>query len=169
MGKIPVFYGNAGEDVEVYLRDFKRACIANGDRAQANWLELLPSFLEGKALTWYEEQERAVRETWASLSQALIEDFQPEEKYEDLLHEATSLSQGGLEKVKDYGSRVQKLVARFRRHVRKEGGEQEASIMVGIEGLILKHFVSGMRPEIRQMVRYERAATFARALSIALR
>ena len=41
--------------------------------------------------------------------------------------------------------------------------------MVGIEGLILKHFVSGMRPEIRQMVWYERATTFARALSITLR
>ena len=86
----------------------------------------------------------------------------------DLLHQSRSLSQGVLEKVKDYGSHVQNLVDQFWRHVRKEGGEQVASIMVGIEGLILKHFISGIRPEICQTVQYERATTFVRTLSIAL-
>ena len=54
-----------------------------------------------------------VRETWVSLLQALMEDFQPKEKYEDILHEATSLSQGVLKKVNDYGLHIRKLVAQF--------------------------------------------------------
>lgn len=85
MGKIPVFYGNPGEDPEAYLREFKRACISNGDRKPKEWTELLPSFLEGRALKWAEEQNEELLEDWDKLCSAILDEFLPEEKYELLL------------------------------------------------------------------------------------
>ena len=41
--------------------------------------------------------------------------------------------------------------------------------MVGIVSIIGHRFISGLKPEIRQMVRYEEAENFAVALKIALR
>jgi len=166
MGKILVFYGRKNDNVELYLRDFKRACIGNGDRRPEDWLQLLPSFLEDEALRWFEKLPADRRETWDNLSAALIENFEPMDRYENLLGEMASLSQGIEESIGSYGARVEKLLARFRRHLHRSGG---ANQVAGIEGLVLKGFIAGMKPQIREMVKYEGANTFSHALEIAIR
>jgi len=51
---IPVFRGSKGEDLEVFLREYKRACIGTWLRIATEWLNFLPEFLEGTASFWFE-------------------------------------------------------------------------------------------------------------------
>ncbi len=51
---ILVFRGSKGEDPEVFLREYKRACIGTGLRTVAEWLNFLPEFLNGMASFWFE-------------------------------------------------------------------------------------------------------------------
>jgi len=44
---IPVFRGSKGEDPEVFLREYKRACIGTRLRTAVEWLNFFPEFLEG--------------------------------------------------------------------------------------------------------------------------
>jgi len=46
---ILVSRGSKGEDPEVFLREYKRACIGTGFRTATEWLHFLPKFLEGTA------------------------------------------------------------------------------------------------------------------------
>ena len=114
MGKIHVFYWRKNENVELYLRDFKRACIGNGDRRPEDWLQLLPSFLEDEDLRGFKKLLVDRRETWDNLSVALIENFEHKDRYENLLGEMSRLSQGVEESIGSYGARIEKLLARFR-------------------------------------------------------
>lgn len=41
--------------------------------------------------------------------------------------------------------------------------------MVGIDSILAHHFISGMKPELRQMVKYEGVQSFDEAWKIALR
>jgi hypothetical protein len=43
---IHVFYGEDKVDFEAYIREFKKACMANRDRDEATWLQLFLDFLE---------------------------------------------------------------------------------------------------------------------------
>ncbi len=51
---IPVFRGSKGEDLEMFLREYKRACIGMGLRTTIEWLNFLPEFLEGTTSLWFE-------------------------------------------------------------------------------------------------------------------
>ncbi len=51
---IPVFRGSKGEDPEVFLREYKWACISTGLRTATEWLNFLLEFLEGTASFWFE-------------------------------------------------------------------------------------------------------------------
>jgi hypothetical protein len=51
---IPVFRGSKGEDPEVFLREYKRACIGMGLRTIAEWFNFFPEFLEGTTSLWFE-------------------------------------------------------------------------------------------------------------------
>jgi len=51
---IPIFRRNKGEDPEVFLREYKRACIGTGFRIVAKWLNFLLEFLEGTTSLWFE-------------------------------------------------------------------------------------------------------------------
>ncbi len=51
---ILVFRGSKGEDPEVFLREYKRACIGTRLRTTTEWLNFLPEFLEGMASLWFE-------------------------------------------------------------------------------------------------------------------
>jgi hypothetical protein len=44
---ILVFKGSKGQDPEVFLREYKRACIGTGLRIVVEWLNFFPEFLEG--------------------------------------------------------------------------------------------------------------------------
>ena len=106
------------------------------------------------------------RETWENLSTTLIENFEPMDRYENLLGEMASLSQGVEESIGSYGARVEKLLARFRRHLHCSGGPNQVA---GIEGLVLKGFIVGMKPQILEMIKYKGANTFSHALETAIR
>jgi hypothetical protein len=51
---IPVFRGSKGEDPEMFLREYKLACIGTGLRTTAKCLNFLPEFLKGTASFWFE-------------------------------------------------------------------------------------------------------------------
>jgi hypothetical protein len=51
---IPVFRGSKGEDLEMFLREYKRACIGTGLRTVAEWFNFLFKFLEGTTSFWFE-------------------------------------------------------------------------------------------------------------------
>ncbi len=44
----PIFRGRKGEDLEVVLREYKRACIGTSFRITIEWLNFFPKFLKGK-------------------------------------------------------------------------------------------------------------------------
>jgi hypothetical protein len=51
---IPIFRGSKGENPEVFLREYKRACIGTGLRTIAKWLNFLLEFLESTTSFWFE-------------------------------------------------------------------------------------------------------------------
>jgi len=55
---IPIFRGSKGEDPEVFLREYKRACIGTRLKTVAKWFNFLPEFLEGTALLWFKRQTK---------------------------------------------------------------------------------------------------------------
>ena len=85
MVSIPVFTGKEREDPEKFIRQFKRACMANGDRTDDSWLELLPIHLDDTASYWYDRQNSTTTATWGALTSALITEFQERESYQSLL------------------------------------------------------------------------------------
>jgi hypothetical protein len=44
---IPIFRGNKGEDPEMFLKEYKKACIGIGLRIATKWLNFFLEFLEG--------------------------------------------------------------------------------------------------------------------------
>ncbi len=44
---IPIFKGSKGEGLEVFLKEYKRACIGTWLKTITEWLNFLPEFLEG--------------------------------------------------------------------------------------------------------------------------
>jgi hypothetical protein len=51
---ILVFRGSNGEDPEMFLREYKRACIGTGLRIAMEWLNFFLEFLEGMTSLWFE-------------------------------------------------------------------------------------------------------------------
>jgi hypothetical protein len=56
MVTIPVFDDSVNSDPKKFLKQFKRACMANGDRDPVAWLELLPIHLDDESSWWYNAQ-----------------------------------------------------------------------------------------------------------------
>jgi hypothetical protein len=87
MVSIPVLDGLGKPDSEKFLRQFKRACMSNGDRDEGTWLELLPIHLEDEASWWYESQTAEIKASWILLTKALLTEFQEKESYQVLMGE----------------------------------------------------------------------------------
>jgi hypothetical protein len=51
---IPVFKGSKGEDLEVFLREYKKVCIGMGLRIATKWLNFFLEFLEGITSHYFE-------------------------------------------------------------------------------------------------------------------
>lgn len=49
MVTIPIFDDSADSDPEKFFKQFKRACMANGDRDPIAWLEVLPIYLDDES------------------------------------------------------------------------------------------------------------------------
>jgi hypothetical protein len=53
---IPILKGSKGEDLEVFLKEYKRAYIGTRLRTVTEWLNFFPEFLEGTTSHWFERQ-----------------------------------------------------------------------------------------------------------------
>jgi hypothetical protein len=85
MVTIPVFDDSANSDPEKFLKQFKRACMANRDRDPVAWLELLPIHLDDEVFWWYDAQLGEVKTSWDLLTKGLLAKFQEKENYQLLM------------------------------------------------------------------------------------
>jgi hypothetical protein len=88
---IPVFRGSKGEDPEVFLREYKRACIGTRLRTAAKWLNFLPEFLEGTTSFWFERQTEELKGSWNDITKALVKEFSVKNVYQNLMLELSQL------------------------------------------------------------------------------
>jgi hypothetical protein len=93
MTHIPAFHGAENEDLSDYLRNVERACISGGVRAQEAWLSLLPDFLEGSALSWFDRQTSEVKGSWTTLTLALENEFHSNETYQKMMEALSTIRQ----------------------------------------------------------------------------
>jgi hypothetical protein len=93
---ILVFRGSKGEDPEMFLREYKRACIGTGLRTVAEWLNFLPEFLEGTVSLWFERQTEELKGSWINITKALVKEFFVKNVYQNLILELSQLKQGTL-------------------------------------------------------------------------
>ena len=164
---IPVFRGSKGEDPEVFLREYKRACIGTGLRTAVEWLNFFPEFLEGTASHWFERQTEALKGSWNDITKALVKEFSVKNVYQNLILELSQLKQGALESVREYKERTMTLQNKLQGCLRAQGHEGTDPIFAGINALVLEHFTIGLLSELRQQVRYEQSATFDEAAQVA--
>jgi hypothetical protein len=99
---ILVFKGSKGEDPEIFLREYKRACIGTGLRTAAEWFNFLPEFLEGSASLWFGRQTKELKGSWIDITKALVKEFSVKNVYQNLILELSQLKQGALESVREY-------------------------------------------------------------------
>ncbi|KAH9328919.1 hypothetical protein KI387_001027, partial [Taxus chinensis] len=76
--------------------------------------------------------------------------FGEQQKYANLMIDITKLSQGEKEKIRNYHARVLELRRKLDAQIRKE--RLVDGLMNGVNNLLCKHFIRGMKPEIRQRV-----------------
>ena len=93
---IPIFKGMKDEDLESFLKNYKRACIRTGSGITRNWITFLLEFLEGTTCQWYERQPEATKLSWEHLSVGLITEFGKNDSYEALIIELSQIKQGCL-------------------------------------------------------------------------
>jgi hypothetical protein len=106
---IPVFRGSKGEDPEVFLREYKWACIGTGLRTAVEWFNFLPEFLEGTASFWFKRQTKELKGSWNDITKALVKEFSVKNVYQNLMLELNQLKQGALELVREYKDRTMTL------------------------------------------------------------
>lgn len=177
MVSIPVFTGKEKEDPERFLRQFQRACMANGDRSEQSWLELLPIHFDDTASFWYDRQTQLTRSTWLSLTKALISEFQEKESYQTLLGTLSLMRQHNEETVRQFSERVREIQSRIQRSLRgtssfhnvlnsSEEDRTSASIS-SIDALALRSFIGGLKPAVQEIVAWKEPSTFEAALALA--
>ncbi len=110
---IPVFRGSKDEDLEVFLREYKRVCICTGLRITTKWLNFFPEFLEGATSHWFEWQIKALKGSWNDITKALMKEFSMKDVYQNLILELSQLKQGALELVREYKERTMTLQNKF--------------------------------------------------------
>jgi hypothetical protein len=164
---IQVFRGSKGEDPEMFLREYKRACIGTGFRTATEWLNFLPEFLEGTASLWFERQTKELKGSWVDITKALVKEFSVKNVYQNLILELSQLKQGALKSVREYKERTMTLQIKLQGCFRAQGHEGTDPIFVGVNALVLEHFTISLLSELRQQVRYEQATTFDEATEVA--
>jgi hypothetical protein len=163
---IPVFRGSKGEDPEVFLKEYKWACIGTGLRIAMEWLNFLLEFLEGMASLWFERQTEEMKGSWNDITEFLVKEFYVKNVYQNLILELSQLKQGALELIKEYKERTMMLQNKLQGCFRAQGHEGTNLIFAGVNALLLEHFTIGLLLELRQQVRYEQATTFDEATKV---
>jgi hypothetical protein len=72
---ILVFKGSKGEDPEVFLREYKRACIGTALKTAAEWFNFLHEFLGGTTSLWFEKQTKELKGSWIDITKSLVKSF----------------------------------------------------------------------------------------------
>ncbi len=98
---IPVFRGSKGEELVVFLREYKWACIGTGLKTAVEWLNFLPEFLKGTTSFWFERQTEELKGSWNDITKALVKEFFVKNVYQNLMLELSQLNQGALELVRE--------------------------------------------------------------------
>jgi hypothetical protein len=91
---IPVFRGSKGEDLEVFLREYRWACIGTGLRTTAEWLSFLPEFLKGTTSFWFERHTEELKGSWNDITKAVVKEFSVKNVYQNLILEPSQLKRG---------------------------------------------------------------------------
>ena len=184
MVTIPVFDGASKADPKKFLRQFKRACMANGDRDEEAWLEMLPIHLDDEASWWYDAQSAEVKASRSSLTKELLNEFQEKESYQallgalNLMRQRTNATGAATENVREFVTRLKEVRSRILRSLRKtsstEGstGLTPASSVVtvaSIDALVLRTFVRGLIPSIQEIVSWKEPETLEAAVAWAQR
>jgi len=164
---IPIFRGSKGENPEIFLREYKWACIGTRFRTIVEWLNFLPEFLEGTASLWFERQTEKLKGSWNDITKGLMKEFSVKNVYQNLILELGQLKQGALESVREYKERTMTLQNKLQGCLRAQGHERTNPIFAGVNALVLEHFTIGLLLELRQQVRYKQAATFDEAAQVA--
>lgn len=71
-----IFSGSLSESIDSFLNKYQRAASINGWTEQEK-LQYIPAFLEGPALTFYENTENQNFNKWADLEKQLRTEFEP--------------------------------------------------------------------------------------------
>jgi hypothetical protein len=133
------FKGGVEENVEEYLAQFERVSRANGwDHAKK--LVVLPCYLEGAALKWYENAEKAVQEplTWEQVKEGMKTTFQGVAWDEQLEFKLRMRMQGEEEPVEAYVQDVINLCCKI------DAGMNER--------IKMKHVLRGLKPSLLEKV-----------------
>jgi hypothetical protein len=83
--------------------------MANGDRDEDAWLELLPIHLDNAAAWWYESQSTTTKASWGELTKALVTEYQAKESYQALFAALSVVRQGPQESIRELTARMQEL------------------------------------------------------------
>jgi len=145
---ILVFRGSKDEDLEVFLREYERACIGMRLRTTAKWLNFLPEFLEGITSLWFERQTEELKGSWIDITKALMKEFSVKNIYQNLILELSQLKQGALETVREYKKRTITLQNKLQGCLKAQGHEGTNPIFVGVNALVLEHFTIGLLSEL---------------------
>jgi len=163
MVTIPVFDSTSKADPKKFLRQFKRACMANGDQDEAAWLEMLPIHLDDEASRWYDTQSIEVKVNWLLLTKELLNEFQEKESYQTLLvtlnliRQKTSASEGAVENIREFDTRLNEIRSRILRSLQEAPNTEELTSLTSasstvtvtsIDALVLRTFVRGLIPPI---------------------
>lgn len=133
------FRGGIEESVEEYLIQFERIARANGWNENKKKV-ILPCYLEGAALKYYENLERTVGEeiTWAQIKNGLKVTFQGIAQEEQLEVKLRLRMQGEMEPVEAYVQDVLNLCHKIDNEM--------------VERSQIKHVLRGLKPSLLEKV-----------------
>lgn len=173
---IPAFAGLDGEDPVEYIKSFKRGCICSGFVTPASWAELLPTFLDKTASTWYTRQSVTTKKNWELLEKELLNTYQITESYQSLVASLGTLRQGDEESARAYTERVRELGEKIKKSLAAEMNGALTSTdeiseveMKGIDSMVLRGYITGCTPHIQQHLNYLRPTTLEGAAELAYR
>jgi len=145
---IPIFRRSKGENPEMFLREYKWACIGTGLRTAAEWFNFLLEFLKGTASHWFKQQTEELKGSWIDVTKALMKEFSMKNVYQNLILELSQLKQGALESVREYKERTMTLQNKLHGCFRAQGHEGTDPIFAGVNALVLEHFTIGLLSEL---------------------
>jgi hypothetical protein len=88
---IPVFRGSKGEDPEVFLKEYKWACIGTGLRTAVEWLNFFLEFLKGTTSLWFKRQTEGLKGSWNDITKVIVKEFSAKNVYQNLILELSQL------------------------------------------------------------------------------